>query len=106
MVTYEIVLDWNDGRSETIAVSETETILDAAESAELGLPFGCLTGACATCVGQLLEGSVHHRRPPRALKAKQFADGYVLLCIAEPRDDCKIAVGADVQGELVKNPWK
>ena len=50
MVTYEIVLDWNDGRSETIAVSETETILDAAESAELGLPFGCLTGRmCDLC---------------------------------------------------------
>lgn len=95
-----------NGRSETVLVCETEAILAAAESAEFGLPFGCLTGACATCVGRLLEGEIYHRRPPRALKDRQLVNGYVLLCIAEPRKDCKIAVGTDIQGELVANPWK
>lgn len=102
----EITLEWADGRCETILVAEAETILEAAESVGVSLPFGCLTGACATCVGRLVEGCVRHRRPPRALKDRQLEDGYVLLCIAEPRVDCRISVGADVQAELVRNPWK
>lgn len=89
-----------------IAVEENETILDAAESVGIGLPLGCLTGACGTCVGRLIEGDVAHRRPPRALKERRIEGGYVLLCIAEPRSDCRIRVGADVQAELVENPWK
>lgn len=105
-MTHEIVLEWVDGRTETIGVRESETILEAAESAGVGLPVGCLTGACATCVGRLLGGEVRHRRPPRALKDRQLGEGYVLLCIAEPRTDCRIRVGTDVQAELVRNPWK
>jgi ferredoxin len=105
-VTHEVDLEWVDGRCESVLVSEIETILEAAESAGVSLPFGCLTGACVTCVGRLLEGDVRHQRPPRALKDRQLADGYVLLCITEPKTDCRIRVGADVQTELVRNPWK
>ncbi len=105
-MSYAVVLERANGRTETIAVDESEPVLDAAESAGIGLPVGCLTGACGTCVGRLIEGDVAHRRPPRALKERRIEEGYVLLCIAEPRSDCRIRVGADVQAELVENPWK
>ncbi|NLV05402.1 2Fe-2S iron-sulfur cluster binding domain-containing protein [Haloarcula rubripromontorii] len=103
----EVLLDWRDSdRTETVSVPDGETILDAAAAADIGLPFGCRTGACGTCTARLLSGDVVHHCPPRALKDRHLADGYVLLCIAEPRTDAHLAVGATVQAELVPNPWK
>ena len=103
----EVLLDWQDSeRTETISVPDGETILDAAAAADIGLPFGCRTGACGTCTARLLSGDVVHHRPPRALKERHLADGYVLLCIAEPTTGTHLAVGATVQAELVPNPWK
>jgi ferredoxin len=80
--------------------------LSAAEAAGIGLPFGCRTGACATCTGRLLAGSISHRRPPRALKDRHLAADYVLPCVAVPEADCTLEVGADVHSDLVSNPWK
>lgn len=106
MADHEIVFAWQDGGTECVRVDEDETILDAAEEAALGLPYGCLTGACATCTGRLTEGEIAYRRPPRALKERQQQEGYVLLCIAEPRSGCHIEVGARIQAEMMSNPWK
>ncbi|GAB3667170.1 2Fe-2S iron-sulfur cluster-binding protein [Halopiger thermotolerans] len=130
---HAVTLEWPDADRErrTIAVSEDETVLEAAERAGVALPFGCRTGACGTCTGRLLsvgesdgsDGSddatassdsdaldvadaFAYRRPPRALKGRHRAAGYVLLCIAAPRADCRVAVGSSVHTELVENPWK
>lgn len=102
---YEIVLSWR-GREEVVHAGEDEFVLEAAERAGVALPFGCRTSACATCTGKIIDGRIEHARPPRALKERHLETGYVLLCIAEPRSDCHIAVGADIQTELVSNPWK
>ncbi|MFC7154783.1 2Fe-2S iron-sulfur cluster-binding protein [Halomarina halobia] len=106
METYRITLEWNDGRTESIESEPDETVIEAAERGGVGLPFGCLTGACATCTARLLDGRVEHRREPRALKPRHREDGYVLACVAEPRSDCRLRVGSDVHGELVSNPWR
>ncbi|RRJ31453.1 2Fe-2S iron-sulfur cluster-binding protein [Halocatena pleomorpha] len=106
MTTYEIVLEWQDGRTESIRVEADETVLEVAERAGLGLPYGCLTGACATCTGRLTAGDLAYRRSPRALKKHQQRNGYVLLCIAEPRSDCHIDVGSRIQAEMMSNPLK
>lgn len=104
--THSVVLVSADGRERRIQVPEDRSILDAAEDAGAALPFGCRTGACATCAAQLVEGAVEHRRPPRALKPRHLEEGYVLACVAEPRADCRLRVGSDVAGELVSNPWR
>jgi ferredoxin len=104
--THAVTLVWSDDRRETLDVEERETVLDAAERAGVGLPFGCLTGACGTCTGQVVEGRVEHARPPRALKDRHREAGYALLCVARPRSDCLVRVGSAVAGELVANPWK
>ncbi|MFC6768853.1 ferredoxin, partial [Natrinema soli] len=52
------------------------------------------------------DDAVAYRRLPRALKDRHRKAGYVLLCIASPRVDCRIAVGSSVHAELVDNPWK
>jgi ferredoxin len=104
--THAVTLEWPDGRTETLAVGAGETVLAAAERDELGLPFGCLTGACATCVGHVERGALDHRRAPRGLKERQVEEGYSLLCVAVPRSDCRVRVGTAVGRELVANPWR
>ena len=38
----------------------TETVLGAAISARIGLPYGCKDGACGSCKCKMLTGSVIH----------------------------------------------
>ncbi len=103
---HRVDLVWRDGREETVRARDDETVLEAAERADVGLPFGCRTGACGTCTGRLLAGDLDHARPPRALKERHRADGYVLLCVAEPHSSCRVEVGTAVHADLVDNPWK
>ena len=104
--TYSVELRFREGPTERIDVPAGKTVLEAAEEAGLGLPFGCVTGACGTCTARLIEGDLDHRRPPRALKERHREAGYVLLCVVLPRSACVLEVGAAVQADLVSNPWK
>jgi ferredoxin len=103
---HELTLTWREGRERSVPANADETVLEAAESADVSLPFGCRTGACSTCVGRLLEGAIAYERPPRALKPRHIEAGYVLCCIARLGRDSRIRVGTDVQSGLVSNPWK
>ena len=102
----ELVLVRADGSETVVEARADETVLEAAERACETLPFGCRTGACGTCTARLLDGQVCHERPPRALKPRHLERGYVLTCVAAPREDCRLRAGADVADELVENPWK
>lgn len=60
---------------------------------------------------RLIEGIQSQAMPPArakpyALKPAQAAKGYVLLCIAHPRADCKFEVGVECQDELYINLFK
>nr|WP_254521543.1 2Fe-2S iron-sulfur cluster-binding protein [Natrinema caseinilyticum] len=46
-----------------------------------------------------------YRRPPQALTDSEGAQGYVLLCIASPRADCRIEVGPRVRAAVGDSPW-
>lgn len=115
---YDVTLEWPDGRTETVAVEPRETVLDAALREGIRLPSDCRKGTCTACVGQVIaiedeagDGRPHaadavdYRRPPRALEESDRADGYALLCIAQPRADCRIEVGPMVRSELGDSPW-
>lgn len=93
-------------RNHTILeVAENQYILDAVEATGLRLPVGCRYGACITCAARLIEGEVDQSQGV-ALKPVQEAMGYVLLCIAYPRSDCKFEVGVECQDKLYRNPFK
>lgn len=103
---HQLVLAWREGRRESVRASGDETVLTAAESANVGLPFGCRTGACGSCVGRLLDGDVTYDRPPRALNARQREAGYVLCCLAQPLTHCRFEVGVAVLTDLVATPFR
>ncbi|WP_255169526.1 2Fe-2S iron-sulfur cluster-binding protein [Natrononativus amylolyticus] len=114
MTRHEVTLEWPDGRSRTVAVEPSETVLEAALREGVRLPYDCRKGTCTTCAGRVLAveddaldvaDAVDYRRPPRALEAGDLTDGYALLCIALPRSDCRIAVGPMIRSELGDSPW-
>src|SRR5207302_10574392 len=67
------------------------TILQSAFNAGLVLPYGCRDGACGSCKGKLVEGSIDYGRySEKALSAQERAQGYALFCQAKPLSDVAI----------------
>ena len=65
-----------------------ETILEAALREGYDLPYGCRNGACGSCKGRIVEGSVDHGKFDRkALSDAEIASGMTLFCCAKPLTD-------------------
>jgi len=68
-----------------------ETVLAAAIRAGVGLPYGCKNGACGSCKGKLISGSiVQGNQQEKALSAAEAEQGQALFCCATPCTDLVI----------------
>lgn len=68
-----------------------ETVLGAAIKAGIGLPYGCKNGACSSCKGKVLSGTVSHKAyQQRALTPEEKDQGYALFCCATASEDLVI----------------
>ena len=77
-MTFEITIKPSDHRYPCAA---DETILTAAMRADLLLPYGCRNGACGTCKGKLVSGSIDYGHySVSALSDTEKADGKALFC--------------------------
>jgi CDP-4-dehydro-6-deoxyglucose reductase len=73
------------------ACDADETVLAAAMRAGVGLPYGCKNGACSSCKGKVIAGSVTHKpHQVRALTPEEEAAGMSLFCCAIPHADLVI----------------
>ncbi|MFN0162388.1 MAG: CDP-6-deoxy-delta-3,4-glucoseen reductase [Burkholderiales bacterium] len=66
-------------------VKDGETVLQAALGAGFGIAYGCRNGACGSCKGKVIEGTVDYgRHAPSVLTDEEKARGNALFCCAKP----------------------
>ena len=72
-------------------LEEYETLLAGALRQGYGLPYGCRSGSCGTCKGQVLAGEVDRGDfQSSALTEAEVAAGKALFCLARPLGDVTI----------------
>ncbi len=76
----------------TFTCEQGETILTAALRHGINLNYGCRSGSCGTCAGQILKGEVYYETEtlPALPDAQRIAGG-ALYCSAIPRAALHIA---------------
>jgi ferredoxin len=90
MANYTIQIEGGN----SFTCSDDTYILDAAEDQGIDLPYSCRAGACSTCAGQLVSGSVD-QADQSFLDDDQMSQGYALLCVSYPQSDCTIRTGVE-----------
>lgn len=89
-MTFRVTLVDRDGLA--FPVEPGQSILAAAQAADVPLMSGCRTGACRTCAARLVQGTVHMPEGT-SMDERLIAARVVLPCVATVRSDVELAVG-------------
>jgi CDP-4-dehydro-6-deoxyglucose reductase len=69
-----------------------QTLLEAAVTAGVNLPYSCKTGRCSTCKCKVLTGQSTAKADELGLTAGEKAQGFILSCVRTANSDLKIEV--------------
>ena len=93
-MSYTITVETSDGEKNTFECDTDQYILDAAEEAGVLMPYSCKAGACSTCAGKIVSGTLD-QSDQSFLDDDQIEAGFALLCVSYPESDCVIKAEAE-----------
>jgi len=66
------------------------TLLDAASSAGISLPYSCRTGRCRTCKARVHSGQTRSVADETGLSPKEAEEGWILTCVRTAQTDVEL----------------